>query len=43
MSVMETTAEKKAKAQKRADALRKLMPVTEEEWTKDVKETRHEM
>jgi antitoxin component of RelBE/YafQ-DinJ toxin-antitoxin module len=37
-------AEKKAKAQKRAEDLRRSMgDVTVEEWVKDVKETRHEM
>lgn len=40
----ELVAEKKAKAQKRAEELRRLMRgVTVEEWVKDVKETRHEM
>ena len=36
-------AEKKAKAQKRAETLRRLMDVTVEEWVRDVEETRHEM
>jgi antitoxin component of RelBE/YafQ-DinJ toxin-antitoxin module len=36
-------AEKKAKAKKRAETLRRLMNVTVEEWVKDVEETRHEM
>jgi len=36
-------AEKKAKAQKRAETLRRLMDVTVEEWVKDVEETRYEM
>jgi predicted transcriptional regulator len=37
-------AEKKIKAQKRAEELRRAMGnVTVEEWVKDVKETRHEM
>jgi hypothetical protein len=40
---METKAEKEAKAQKRAEALLKSMPVTEQEWVHDVKETRREM
>jgi antitoxin component of RelBE/YafQ-DinJ toxin-antitoxin module len=40
----ELVAEKKAKAQKRAEDLRRSMgDVTVEEWVKDVKETRHEM
>ncbi len=40
----ELVAEKKAKAQKRADDLRRAMRgITVEEWVKDVKETRHEM
>ena len=39
----ELVAEKKAKAQKRAEELRKLMHVTEEEWIQDVKATRQEM
>jgi antitoxin component of RelBE/YafQ-DinJ toxin-antitoxin module len=40
----ELVAEKKAKAQKRAEELRRLMRgVTVEEWVKDVKETRREM
>ena len=40
----ELVAEKKAKAQKRAEELRRLMRgVTVEEWAKDVKETRREM
>jgi hypothetical protein len=39
----ELVAEKKAKAQKRAEELRKLMHVTVEEWIQDVKETRQEM
>lgn len=40
----ELVAEKKAKAQKRAEELRRAMGgVTVEEWVKDVKETRHEM
>jgi len=36
-------AEKKAKAQKRAEELRRIMHVTEEEWIQDVKATRREM
>jgi antitoxin component of RelBE/YafQ-DinJ toxin-antitoxin module len=40
----ELVAEKKAKAQKRAEELRQAMGnVTVEEWVKDVKETRREM
>jgi antitoxin component of RelBE/YafQ-DinJ toxin-antitoxin module len=39
----ELVAEKKAKAQKRAKELQKLMHVSAEEWIQDVKETRHEM
>jgi antitoxin component of RelBE/YafQ-DinJ toxin-antitoxin module len=40
----ELVAEKKAKAQKRAEELRRLMRgVTVEEWVEDVKETRREM
>ena len=40
----ELVAEKKAKAMKRAEDLRRSMgDVTVEEWVKDVKETRHEM
>jgi antitoxin component of RelBE/YafQ-DinJ toxin-antitoxin module len=40
----ELVAEKKAKAVKRAEDLRRSMgDVTVEEWVKDVKETRHEM
>jgi hypothetical protein len=40
----ELVAEKKAKAQKRAEDLRRSMGlVTVEEWVKDVKETRREM
>lgn len=40
----ELVAEKKIKAQKRAEALRRAMGnVTVEEWIADVKETRHEM
>ena len=38
----ELVAEKKAKAQKRAEELRKIMHVTEEEWIQDVKATRQE-
>ena len=36
-------AEKKAKAQKRAEELLRIMHVTEEEWIQDVKATRREM
>lgn len=40
----ELVAEKKAKAQKRAEELRRAMgDVTVEEWIRDVKETRREM
>jgi len=40
----EIVAEKKAKAKKRAEELRKAMGnVSVEDWVKDVKETRHEM
>jgi antitoxin component of RelBE/YafQ-DinJ toxin-antitoxin module len=40
----ELVAEKKAKAKKRADVLRRAMKgVTVEEWVKSVKETRREM
>ncbi len=39
----ELVAEKKAKARKRAEELRKIMHVTEEEWIQDVKATRQEM
>lgn len=40
----ELVAEKKAKAQKRAEDLRRAMKgVTVEEWVRDVKETRREM
>ncbi len=40
----ELVAEKKAKAQKRAEELRRAMGnVTVEEWVRDVKETRREM
>jgi len=40
----ELVAEKKAKAVKLAEDLRRSMgDVTVEEWVKDVKETRHEM
>ena len=39
----ELVAEKKAKAKKRAEELRKIMHVTEEEWIQDVKATRQEM
>jgi hypothetical protein len=40
----EFDAERKAKAQKRAEELRRLMKgVTVEDWVKDVKETRQEM
>ena len=40
----ELVAEKKAKAQKRAEELRRAMgSVTVEEWVRDVKETRREM
>jgi hypothetical protein len=40
----ELVAEKKAKAKKRAEDLRRLMGnITVEEWVKDVKETRREM
>jgi hypothetical protein len=35
--------EKKAKALRRAEALRKSMHVTEEEWVQDIKETRQKM
>jgi len=35
--------EKKAKAKRRADELRRIMHVTEEEWIQDVKATRQEM
>jgi len=35
--------EKKAKAKRRAEELRRIMHVTEEEWIKDVKATRQEM
>jgi len=38
----ESMAERKAKAQKRAEELRRLMDVTVEEWVEDVKETRQE-
>ena len=40
-TVEELMAEKKAKAQKRAEELRSLMDVSPEEWVKDVYETRH--
>jgi antitoxin component of RelBE/YafQ-DinJ toxin-antitoxin module len=39
----ELVAEKKAKAQKRAKELQRLMHVSAEEWVQDVKATRHEM
>jgi len=40
----ELVAEKKAKAKRRAEELRKLMPdVTVEDWVRDVEETRREM
>ncbi len=40
----ELVAEKKAKAQKRAEDLRRAMKgVTVEDWVRDVKETRREM
>jgi len=35
--------EKKAKAKRRAEELRRIMHVTEEEWIQDVKATRQEM
>lgn len=39
----ELVAEKKAKAQKVAKELSSLMDVNPEEWTNDVRATRHEM
>ena len=39
----ELVEEKKAKAKRRAEELRKIMHVTEEEWIQDVKATRQEM
>ena len=46
--VVETTLEeivagRKAEAQKRANELRELMDVKPEEWSADVRQTRHEM
>jgi hypothetical protein len=38
----ESMAERKAKAQKRAETLKSSMHVTVEEWVEDVKETRRE-
>ena len=39
----ELVEEKKAKAKRRAEELKKIMHVTEEEWIQDVKATRQEM
>ncbi len=39
----ELVAEKKAKAKRRAEELRRIMHVTEEEWVQDIKATRQEM
>jgi len=42
--LQELVEEKKAKAKKRAEELKKLMPdVTVEDWVRDVEETRREM